>query len=624
MIDDPRATGARVQLRPYQDDAIESVRERFREDRRALLVMCTGAGKTLTALTIAAKVVAKGGRVLWLAHRRELVEQPVRAWNALAQLRGVGTAGIVQAERDDFGADLVCASMGTVGRAPTTTGSRLRRIMEADAPPIRLIVQDEAHHVAADGRGMFAALMSSIDEVAGDVRPFVLGLTATPERADGRDLSGLWGDAPAYVYAYTRAISEGYLVPPRIILDRLELDDETRATVAASRDSDGGVDRETAKALQDAGLVDHTVGSICRHLGGRSVIAFVCDLAQAYDLRGELLAAGVRAEVVAGETKGADRAQRLADFKAGRVDVLVNCSVLTEGTDLPRCDAIVLARPFASKVLFVQAVGRGLRLYPGKADCLLLDVLGATEEHSLTHAAAMLKGKDPKRDPFVGTMRRRVSVTIKARPPEPARRILVRLGAEVQCAPREHTPEGDSREWLIVSVEGEGAVDPPVPVRRPQDVASDSDGVALPDLMRERERVEAHWTTVPGAGGRAWVAGIGTAGRVWLVQVGTADEWMSYHVPKRSRTPRALDVAPMDPGFARGLGDDLFRQAAKLVGAGARWRDRPPSGKQRQYAERLGLRVAGDTAGDYADAITQHAAGKWWAAHGSKFAEVTG
>ena len=602
-------TAPRVQLRGYQEDAIESVRETYRRRREALLVMCTGAGKTLTALTIAARVVEKGGRVLWLAHRGELVEQPVRAWDSLAQLRDTGTAGIVQGDRDDVGASLVCASTATVGRDPTAVGSRLRGILEADAPPVRLVVVDECHHYAADGVGMFAGLVDAIGVVSRDARPYLLGLTATPERMDGRDLSGIWGEAPAYVYGYTRAISEGYLVEPRVVLDRLKLDDDTRRLVGQARAD--LVDRETARALLDAGLVEWTAQAIQRHLEGRAVLAFCVNLEQAYRLRDLLRLCGFKVEAVAGETPTLERRRHLAAFEAGDLDVLVNCSVLTEGTDLPRCDAVVLARPFASKVLFIQTVGRGLRLYPGKTDCLVVDILGATEEHSLTHAAGLLQGVEPERVPFTGRAQRWLRLT--GRDVAPA--------AEVRCIPREDVPHGDDRAWLAVSIEGAGPLPEPVPIHRPRDVATEAEGeIPLPDLMRRRVRVEAHWVPVPGAEGRAFVAGLGDSGRVWLVQV--EDGWMSYHVPKRARTPRPLDRAPMDAQYARGLGDDLFRQAEALVGARARWRDKPASSKQREWAERAGLEVAGETAGDYADALTGHAAGKWWSSNGEKFVSV--
>lgn len=602
-----------IQLRQYQTEAIDAVRGVYRSgDRSAMIVLATGTGKTFTALTMVRQTIQRGGRVLWLAHRSELVEQPVAAWDGLAQFRDTGRAGIVQGSRDDRDADLVCASTATVGRNADSPAGRLAGIMRADAPPVRLVVIDECHHYAADGLGLFAGVAPAIDAWAADLSipaPYRLGLTATPERMDGRDLSGLWGSEPAYVYSYQRAIAEGYLCPPTTILDRLEMDDETRAIVAAARETGDEVDRETARALLDSGLVEHTVASMGRHLRGRACLLFTCDLEQAGMASEMLTADGWRSAVVSGETPKAQRRALLRMFQAGQLDVLVNCNVLTEGTDLPRCDAVVMARPFSSKVLFIQAVGRGLRLYPGKGECLVLDVLGATEEHTLAHAAGLLTGAPPKREPFRGLTKRTLT--------RDEVRVVPRT--HVQCVPRDEVPEGDDRDYLLVAIimgEHESPLPEPIPVRRGRDVAAEGEGgTPLPDLLRERRRVEGHWVPVPGSGGAAMVADCGDHGSVWLVDLG--DGWMSYHLPKRARKPRPLERAPMDAGYARGLADDLFRQAEGLVRSRAPWRERDVSDGQRAYAERLGLQVVGHSRGAYSDAICAEKARRLWAKKGA-------
>lgn len=619
-----RATGGAdvraptVQARPYQVAAIEAVRQTYRRGQRsALLVLATGTGKTFSALSMAAATIERGGRVLWLAHRSELVEQPVKAWQGLAQFRDVGDAGIVQGDRNDAGAALVCASTQTVGLRANDPAGRLAGIFRApDVGPIRLVVVDECHHYADDEVGLFSAVLPAVDRWAlhvGAPSPFRLGLTATPERMDGRNLAGVWGSEPAYVYSYARAIADGYLCPPRVVLDRLELDDDTRAKVAAAREAGNEDDREVARALQDAGLVEWTADAMGRHVRGRSVLAFVCDLAQARDLSADLNGRGWRSAVVSGETPKAQRRALLRQFEAGAVDVLVNCNVLTEGTDLPRCDAVVMARPFASKVLFIQAVGRGLRLYPGKTECIVLDVLGATEEHSLTHAAALLSGDGPKREPFTGVTRRRVGDIAAG----------VERGVRVLCQPRDpaEIEKGDPRGYVIVAIvigdDHTIPVSPPIPVERGRDVVADGDrgGTPLRDLEQARDRTEAHWVPVPGAVGGAMVAHCGDHGRIWLVRHDAG--WMSYHVVKGGRKPRPLEIEPMDVGLARGLADDLFRQASNLVRSRAPWRDREATPAQIAAAERLRLTVAGDTRGAYADALTADAAGKFWSRHGA-------
>ncbi len=612
-------TTATVQLRYYQNEAIEAVREKYRNgDNAALIVLATGTGKTFTALSMVEKTIRRGGRALWLAHRDELVRQPVKSWGGLAQFREAGTAGIVQGGTRQYGADLVCMSAGTVGIKPDQDDSALARLMAGGDKPVRLVVVDEAHHYADDSRGMFARIIPAIDQHAerlGIPAPYRLGLTATPERSDGRSLAGLWGDGPAYVYGYKAAIDDGYLCPPRFVVDRLELPEDVAAQVANARECEDGVDRETARALLDAGLVDWTVASMGRHLRGRSVIAFTCDLNQAGLIDAALRGDGWRSAVVSGSTPSGQRRALLRAFERGDLDVLVNCNVLTEGTDIPRCDALVMARPFASKVLYIQAVGRGLRLYPGKDHCLVLDVLGSSEEHDLTHAVGLLEaGGEGEREPFDGLTKRAILL------PDGSE---LAKGSRVGVEPREDTPEGDDREWLIVDlIVGEDHRIPlaePAPACRPRDVVGEGDSkVPLPDLLRERRRVEAHWVPVPYSEGRAMVADLGQNGRVWLVDVCAGDDcgWMAYHVPKRAHKPRPLDRAPLDLGYAQALGDDLFRQAEKLVRRGASWRDGPPSEAQKMIAQREEIRAAGYTRGDFSDAISAHFAGKFWRKHG--------
>jgi len=613
-------TTARVQLRPYQTDAIDAIRDRFvAGNDAALLVMATGTGKTHTGLTMVEKTIRRGGRVLWLAHRDELVRQPIRAWEGLAQFRDAGSAGIVQAGSRQYGADFVTASAGTIGRAPDDPDGALARVMSgSDDKPVRLLVVDECHHYADDGRGMFAKIIPALTAHAdrlGISPPRRIGLTATPERSDGRSLAGIWGDGPAYVYGYRSAIEDGYLCPPRFVLDRMELPDDVAAQVAAARESEDGVDRETARALLDAGLVEWTIESMGRHLRGRSVIVFTCDLNQAGLITEGLRGQGWRAAVVSGSTPSGQRRALLRAFDRGDLDVLVNCNVLTEGTDLPRCDALVMARPFASKVLYIQAVGRGLRLFPGKTSCLVLDVLGSSEEHDLTHAVGLLEaGQDGDREPFDGMTKRAIPCTDGDE---------IAKGSRVGVEPREDTPEGDEREWLIMDlIVGEDHRIPlvePIPVARPRDVVGDGDGkIPLPDLLRERRRVEAHWVAVPGSDGRALVSDLGGNGRVWLVNVCRGDDcgWMAYHIPRRAHKPRPLDRSPLDLGYAQALGDDLFRQAEKLVRRGAAWRDGPPSEAQRAIVQRDEIATTGYTRGDYSDAISGHYAARFWAKHG--------
>lgn len=571
-----------MSLRPYQLAAREGVRARYlRGERAALVVLPTGTGKTRTALSMAADTIRRGRRVLWLAHRSELIDQPVKAWRALPELADVGTAGAVMADQDEAGAQLVCASVQTLAR-----GDRLARVLAAGLPS--LIVVDEAHHSAA---GQWRTVLDQVDAAAaeqGAKRPWWLGLTATPERTDRADLSELWGQEPAYVYTYQEAIADGYLCPPDFRLARLEMDAETERLLALASERDD--EAEMARLMLRAGVVEHTARAMAEHARGRRCLVFTADVTQAVETRAALMAAGLRAAMVSGETPAAQRRAILRAFEREELDAICNCAVLTEGTDLPVCDAVVLARPFSSKPLYVQAVGRGLRLYQGKESCLVLDLVGASEEHSMIMAAALLPppadGKD-QRVPFVGTLRRRVAGLV---PP-----------LRVRCKPAEDLEQPDGRGWALDAMRVGDAWVPLAGdlVRVPGDVERDpADRVNVPDVWRERSPVMADWARVERG---VWACDVGQHGLVMLVDLG--DGWMSYLWRKKARKPQAMGRRPCPEEVARSLGDDLFRQAQGLVRRDAEWKRRLPSEAARDYAHRMGIDTAGMDAGQLSHAI---------------------
>lgn len=570
-----------MKLRPYQQAAREGVRRLYRDGQRAaLVVLPTGCGKTFTALTMCAATIQNGGRVLWLGHRTELVEQPVATWEAVPELADAGSAGVVQGSKNDCAADLVCASVQTLAG-----GDRLAQYLEHGLPTV--VVVDEAHHSTA---GQWRTVLERLDDYAKgrEVRaPWWLGLTATPERADGASLAELWGQEPAHVYTYTEAIEDGYLCPPSFLLARLEMDDETRELLA--RASEDGDEAEMARLLLKAGVVEHTVTEM-EALRGRHVMVFTADVEQAKQTARGLREQGWTAAVVSGATPSAKRRAILRGFKRGEIDVLCNCAVLTEGTDLPVCDAIVAARPFASKPLWVQSVGRGLRLYPGKSNCLVLDLVGASQEHSLVMAAGMLgrtaeEDEQIRRKPFVGRLARRVGTL---RPP-----------AKVKVRPV------DDEGWEIVAVlagTAESSLPDPLPCVVPDDVKRDG-GSTGPNFWADRAPVMADWLAVERG---VWACDVGDHGLVMLVD--HDDGWMTYLFPRRARKPRPMARRLCDEQIARALGDDLFRQAQALVRKNAAWRGNPPSSKAWEYASRLGIDPTGMSAGEIADAITRHKA----------------
>jgi superfamily II DNA or RNA helicase len=393
---------AAPELRPYQLEACAAVRAEW--EKRAttpgpdpLLVMATGTGKTRTSAALIREVLDRGGRVVVLAHRSELLE----AFAALFP----GKAGIVQGSQNQPTKPLVCASVATLRNA-----ARVAAILAAG--PIDLIVVDEAHHLPS---GTHAAAVEALR----NPRTLLLGLTATPDREDGADLGALF--EIVYDYGTVPAIRDGWLVPPYAAVARLPGFD---AAACAGMD-----DEQLGAELLRAHVVEHTVAAVLAaheaarlpdrtpgdtiraRAADRSMLVFTASVRQAELTAEALTAAGVPARHVAGNITKGDRRRLLAAFTAGKLRALVNPVVLTEGTDLPRADAVVLARPFGSWSLFVQAVGRGLRLHHpdwrpewglmnalhpeyartgGKTGAFILDLAGATETHSLVAAPVLL------------------------------------------------------------------------------------------------------------------------------------------------------------------------------------------------------------------------------------------
>jgi len=358
-------------LRPYQAEAVSAIRERYvAGDRATLLVLPTGTGKTVVFAELARRTVDRGGRVLVLAHRGELLEQ------AASKLVAVGVrARIEQAERRGGDADAVVASVQTL------RGDRLAA-WPADA--FRLVVVDEAHHATAAG---YRAILDHFAAAR------VLGVTATPDRLDGAALGEVFASA-AYRYDLAQAIRDGWLarIEARRVRLAVNLDDvHTRA---------GDLDLGELELLYGSeAAIDAVVNPLTELAGGLRTILFAVSVAHA-----EALAAAINlrqpgaAQAVSGETAAGERADLVERFRRGELRVLVNCSLYTEGFDCPEVECVAIARPTKSRALYAQMIGRGTRLAPGKERVLVLDFVGNTRRHRLVTPAAILAGADVSAD----------------------------------------------------------------------------------------------------------------------------------------------------------------------------------------------------------------------------------
>jgi ATP-dependent helicase IRC3 len=365
-----------IQLRDYQREAVAAVEAaETRGVRRPLVVLPTGTGKTVVFAEI---IRRRGGRALVIAHREELIAQ---ACDKLRMIMPDLEIGVVKAERDDHRHQVVVASIQTLAHE-----RRLRRLVDPDAP-FATIVIDEAHHAAA---WTYREAIAVLGGFALDGGPLVVGVTATPERGDRVGLAPVFEEI-VYQRDILDMIKAGYLCDLQAVRIMLEVNLD-RVEVR------GGdfVDADLGDALKEAHAPEHVVEAYRRYADGRKALLFTPTVQLAGEMAEAFSAAGIPAGVVSAETPAAERAATLTALRVGDLRVVANCAVLTEGYDEPTIDCLILARPTKSRPLYVQMIGRGTRRALGKADCLVMDLVGNSERHDLMTVADLF-GIDPER-----------------------------------------------------------------------------------------------------------------------------------------------------------------------------------------------------------------------------------
>jgi ATP-dependent helicase IRC3 len=553
----------RLTLRPYQEDALARVATREAKGvRRQLGVAATGLGKTVVFCALAERM---GTRTLILAHRDELIAQ------AAAKVREVWpevpSLGIVQGQSNEAAAHVVVASVQTVSRP-----NRLARLCPphsgplslSDGPspgmlaggwaePFGLVVVDEAHHTAA------ATYRRILDHLGAGLEngPLLLGVTATPDRGDGKGLDDLF-DEIAFSYDILWGIRSGYLCDLRGVA--IKLADLDVAGIAVSRgDYQTGA---AGDALVDAGAPDAIAEAWLAHAAGRRTLVFTPTVETAQLTAAAFAHRGVAAESVSGNMSLEDRRLILKRFDRGEVDVVVNCMVLTEGYDAPRVDCIVVARPTKSRALYTQMIGRGTRRHPDKTDCLVLDVVGASDEHSLVTVPSLFGVE---------------------------RRLRERL-------------EGEDRPVSEVVAEYE-AQEVEAGRLRAQDVE-----------LFTQVRATLAWVEARRSGDprRRYALSISRDEALIMLQVDPDDD-VSWGVQAQHRLgiDRQLRVRTLmrdvSLELAEGVAEDYARRFGQrhLVNPNAAWRSNPPSAKAKAAAKKWGLDPSRyRTAGELSDAMS--------------------
>lgn len=357
---------APIALRPYQNEAKAAVLEQWEQGvQRTLLVLPTGCGKTIVFAKISEDCVKRGERVLILAHRGELLEQAADKIHKACNL----TCAVEKAEETSLGSfwRITVGSVQTLMRE-----SRLARFLP---DYFDTIIIDEAHHAVSDSYQRILQHFSGAK---------VLGVTATPDRGDMKNLGQVF-DSLAYEYTLPRAIREGYLCPIKALTIPLNLD---LTGVSVQAGDFRAADLDTALDPYLYQIADEML----RNCSDRKTVVFLPLVKTSQKFRDILNERGFRAAEVNGNSE--DRTEILADFEAGKYNVLCNSMLLTEGWDCPSVDCVIVLRPTKVRGLYCQMVGRGTRLSPGKKDLLLLDFLWHTQRHELCRPAHLICESD--------------------------------------------------------------------------------------------------------------------------------------------------------------------------------------------------------------------------------------
>lgn len=366
------------ELRPYQQECVDTVLERLKFQRRAAVSLPTGSGKTVVFSRITSLVKplpGQGSKTLIITNRRELCYQTAHTLQKMYPQTTVALEIGSKRYVDQRDSEICVASIASI--------SRDGRLDQFDPQQFKLIIIDEAHHSAAATYKKVAAYFG-VDRP--DCNIYLVGFSATFFRHDLRPLSHFFDD----VFFH------------RHVQSMIESDHLCRAKVTNVRAFGGMLEgnersRRENHVLKTEEGVDLIVNLWKEHSQYNSTVIFAMDIEQAEKLVARFRDNGLDCRAVHGNMRGADRDLVISSFRERKFPIIVNCGVLTEGTDIPCIDQVILARPIASVGLAMQMIGRGLRLYPGKDHCHVIQLVEFTNYADAVDLGPLLAGIEPQK-----------------------------------------------------------------------------------------------------------------------------------------------------------------------------------------------------------------------------------
>lgn len=354
-----------ISLRDYQQDAIKQVKYAIeRGVRRPAFVLATGGGKTMVFSHLIPDLPritpSRGSKVLVLAHKEELVKQ------AAATIQRVNPDLTVEIDmrhlKPSFQADVI------VGSVPTLV--RMQRLQKYNPDDFKAIILDECHHATASS---WTKILKYFNADSPQLEIVVVGCTATMERSDAAALGNVF-DEIVYERDLLSMVENKELVDVKF--SSLKLDIDLKALPTKFNDYETTSLSNLMNTEDTNIIVASSYKKLRKEYGFKATLMFCVDIDHCKTLCGVLQSHGINAQYVTGDTVKLERHGLVEDFKQGKIDVLCNVQVFTEGTDIPNIDSLFLVRPTKSRPLLVQMIGRGLRLHEGKTHCHVVDIAG--------------------------------------------------------------------------------------------------------------------------------------------------------------------------------------------------------------------------------------------------------